>query len=65
MRRHILHQAMLTGRVVLEVLEKPETLFSADQIFCCNVTGAYVFENFEGKKLNTTLDPDIALWINQ
>lgn len=65
MRSHILHQAKLSGRAVFEVLEKPGKLSTANQVFCCNVTGVYIFESFRNKKFDITLDPDIAAWINQ
>ncbi len=65
MRKHIIQQAAQAGRTVTEVLEKVEALTSADQVFCCNVTGAYLFENFRGKKLNVSLDTDIDRWTNR
>lgn len=65
MRRHILHQARLSGRQIFEVMEQASALATADQVFCCNVTGVYVFENFRGKKYNLNLDPDVAKWVNE
>ena len=65
MRTQIMQEAALAGRAVIEVLEKPDTLNAADQVFCCNVTGVYLFESFQDKKLDISLNPDIDRWVNQ
>src|SRR5690606_1335213 len=59
MRRHILHQARQSRIEIQEVLENPETLLTADQVFCCNVTGVYLFEKFEQTRFDTKLNPQI------
>ena len=64
MRRNIIEQARLTGRKLIETLEKPAVLASAGQVFCCNVTGIYVFQNIGTQNYKVELDPKVLSWEN-
>lgn len=63
MRRHILAQAKLAELKCHEVLEKPEVLLQANQVFCCNVTGLYTFKKIGSQQYDERLDSEISNWI--
>lgn len=65
MRRNILEQARLSKRNIEEVLEKPTTLLTANQVFCCNVTGIYTFKSIGTQTYNIELEQKILRWENR
>lgn len=62
MRRHLMEQAAANGMHVNEVSEPLETLLEAENVFCCNVTGVYVFAIIEDKSFKTDLPEYIEHW---
>lgn len=59
-RKYILQQAFLQNIAVQEVEASPETLTTADFVFCCNVTGLYFFNKIEDITYETS--PTLALF---
>lgn len=64
MRKHIIQQATLNNHRVNEVKASQEVLFKADQVFCCNVTGIYLFQEIAGVSYDTAQEHKIFQWIN-
>lgn len=63
MRKHIIQQATLNHQPVQEVKAPQDVLLEADQVFCCNVTGIYCFQEIAGASYDTAREHELFKWI--